>query len=257
MRDVSKLLSELQPRQGCRLFVASLGNIVFNVGYIFDRVSVRAGYEEIIRNASQEVEYVSDFLGELSSVEETRKLWRSWAGILEHYAKAVSALRRATDQGQSKGWSDRLLSEQRADPILQYAFQARDHATHVFETERKVRPRAVSIARFISVSGNSSVTMSNNTVMGADGRIRKLPEGTLFTNDGKYKGGTIPREAVKEQEHYVILTDVKTRSGVWHVPNRRTHPSNQAIEIAKHVSDWLNSKLSEAKEMANLEKRAK
>lgn len=217
---------------------------------------MRAGYENIIRNASQEIEYVSDFLIELTSSEETRKLWRAWSGVLEHYAKAVSALRRATDHGKSKGWSDKLLYEQKADPILQYAFQARDHATHVFEARREASPRAVSIGNFISISGNSSVTMSNNTVVGPDGKIQKLPDGTIFTNDGKYAGGTIPQEVVIENEHYVVLTDVKTRSGVWRVPNQSTHPSKQAIEIAKHVLDWLNSKLSEAKEMAASEKRA-
>jgi len=218
---------------------------------------MRAGYEDIIRNASQEVEYVSDFLIELKSVEETRKLWRAWSGVLEHYAKAVSALRRATDHGQSKGWSDKLLSEQRADPLLQYAFQARDHATHVFETRREASPRAVSIGNFISISGNSNVIMSNNTVVGSDGKIQKLPDGTIFTNDGKYSGGTIPQSAVTENEHYIVLTDVKTRSGVWRVPNPETHRSKQAIEIAKYVSVWLNSKLSEAKEIAASEKRAK
>lgn len=218
---------------------------------------MRTGYEEIINNAAQEVEYVNDFFIELTSVEETRKLWRAWSGLLEHYAKAVSALRRATDHGQSKAWSDRLLSEQRADPLLQYAFQARDHATHVFETKREAHPRAVSIGNFISISGNSSVTMSNNIEIESDGRIRRLPEGTIVTHDGRYSGGSIPREVVKEQEHYVVLTDVKTRSGIWRVPNTETHPSKQAIEVAMHVLDWLNSKLSEAKEMAASEKRKK
>jgi hypothetical protein len=152
---------------------------------------MRAGYEEIIQNASQEVEYVNDFLNELSSVDETRKLWRAWSGLLEHYSKAVSALRRATDQGRSKGWSDRLRSEQRVDPFLQYAFQARDHATHVFETKRETSPRAVSIDSLISISGNSLVTMSNNIVIEADGSIRGLPEGTIVTSDGRYSGGSI------------------------------------------------------------------
>jgi hypothetical protein len=99
--------------------------------------------------------------------------------------------------------------------------------------------------------------MSNNTVVGSDGKIQKLPDGTIFTNDGKYSGGTIPQSAVTENEHYIVLTDVKTRSGVWRVPNPETHRSKQAIEIAKYVSVWLNSKLSEAKEIAASEKRAK
>ncbi|MBN2761402.1 MAG: hypothetical protein JXQ79_12955 [Rhodobacteraceae bacterium] len=218
---------------------------------------MRTGYEEIIANAAQEVEYVNDFFIELSSVEETRKLWRAWSGLLDHYAKAVSAMRRATSHGPSKAWSDRLLYEQRSNPILQYAFQARNQATHVFETKRSVSPRAVSIGNIISVSGYSLVTMSKNTIIGPDGEIQRLPDGTIFTNAGKYAGGTIPKEVVEENEHYVILTDIKTGSGFWRVPNPDIHPSKQAIEIAGHVLNWLNRKLSEVKEMAASEKRIK
>lgn len=98
---------------------------------------MRQGYQEILDNAEQEVEYVSDFLSDLLNTVETRKLWRAWSGILEHYVKAVSALRRATDQGKSKAWSDRLMHQQKEDPILQYAYQSRDHAAHVFEGKRK------------------------------------------------------------------------------------------------------------------------
>lgn len=216
---------------------------------------MREGYVEILHNAAQEVAYVADFLEELKSVEETRKLWRAWSGVLDHYAKSVSALRRATDQGKSKGWSDRLLADQKNDAILQYAFQSRDHATHVFEDKREANPRSVSIGGLISVSGNSSVTLSNNVIVGADGSVRRLPDGTLNTKDGRYAGGSIPRGAVDEREHFVVLKDVKTRSGLWPIPNPKTHPSKQAIEIAEHISDWLREKLSEVKEMAKLEER--
>jgi hypothetical protein len=215
---------------------------------------MRQGNEEIPHNAGQEVDYVADFLEDLKSVEETRKLWRAWSGVLDHYVKAVSALRRATDQGKSKGWSDRLRTGQKNDPLLQYAFQSRDHASHVFEGKRKAMPRAVSVGGLISLSGNSSVTLSNNTVVGSDGSVRKLPDGTLSTKDGRYAGGSIPIDAVNEHEHFVVLKEVETRSGVWPIPNPETDPSNQAIEIAQHVSDWLKARLREANEMAKAEK---
>lgn len=213
---------------------------------------MRQGFEEILHNAAQEVEYVTDYLTELSSVEETRKLWRAWSGLLEHYVKAVSALRRATDQGKSKGWSDSLLANQRADPILQYAFQSRDHASHVFEGKREASPRAVSLEGFISLSGNSSGVFSNNKVIGPDGKVHKLPEGTMSISDGRYAGGTIPKESIIELEHYVILTEVKTRSGVWPIPNPQTKPSEQALEIAQYVANWLTVRLGEAQEMSQL-----
>lgn len=216
---------------------------------------MRQGHREILANAEQEAYYVSDFVEELAKVSETRKLWRAWSGVLEHYVKAVSALRRATDQGKSKAWSDELLHLQKADPILQYAYQSRDHAAHVFEGKREASPRSVNIGNFISLSGNSSVTLSNNTIIGADGRVSNLPDGVLHTKDGRYAGGTISRNAVQEREHFIVLKDVKTRSGIWPIPNQKTHPEKQAMEIAQHVDNWLKTKLAEAKKMAEDEKR--
>lgn len=206
-----------------------------------------------MNNATHEIEYVKDFLGELTSVKETRKLWRAWSGILEHYVKAVSALRRATDQGASKKWSDSLLAAQRDDPILQYAHQARDHASHVFEGKREAYPRSVSVGGVISLSGNSSVTLLNNTVIGPDGVAQKLPDGNLITKEGRYAGGSISRYAISEHDHFVILNDVKTRSGLWKIPNPETQKSKQAIEIAHHVYEWLLLKLSEANELVKAE----
>lgn len=215
---------------------------------------MRQGYQEILDNAEQEAEYVSDFVVELSATSETRKLWRAWSGILEHYVKTVSALRRATNQGKSKAWSDGLIHQRKSDPILQYAYQSRDHAAHVFEGKREASPRSVNIGNFISIGGNSNVTLSNNTMIGPDGRVSQLPDGVLNTEDGRYSGGTIPRNAVQEREHFIVLKDVKTRGGDWPVPNQKTHPEKQAIEIAEHVNNWLKTKLTEAKELAEKEK---
>lgn len=215
---------------------------------------MRQGYIEILENAAQEAEYVADFVIELSQVSETRKLWRSWSGILDHYVKAVSALRRATDQGKSKSWSDELKYQQKADSILQYAFQSRDHASHVFEGKREVSQRFVSLGGLISVGGNANVTMLNNTVIDHNGHVSKLPNGMLQTEDGRYASGTIPRGAVEEHAHFVILSTVNTRSGIWHVPNPETKPEFQALEIGQYLSKWLEIKIAEAKEMAKLEK---
>ncbi len=215
---------------------------------------MRPGYETILENAAQEVNYVKDFADDLTSVEETRKLWRAWSGILDHYVKAVSALRRATDQGASKRWSDSLLATQKDDPILQYAFQSRDHASHVFEGKREASPRSVSIGGAISVSGDSSVTLLNNKVIGPDGVTRELPNGDLVTKGGRYAGGSISRAEISEHEHFVVLKDVKTRSGLWKIPNPDTQKSKQAIEIAHYVCEWLKIKLSEAEELAKVNK---
>ncbi|WP_340242030.1 hypothetical protein [Sulfitobacter pontiacus] len=193
---------------------------------------------------------MSDFVVELTEISETRKLWRAWSGVLEHYVKTVSALRRATDQGKSKSWSDGLLHQQKADPILQYAYQSRDHVAHVFEGKREASPRSVSIGNFVTMSGNSSITLLNNTIIGPDGRVSKLPDGVLKTKDGRYAGGTISKNEIQEREHFVVLKDVKTRSGTWPIPNPKTRPEKRAIEIAQHVDRWLQTKLAEARKMA-------
>lgn len=216
---------------------------------------MRPNCQQIIKNAETEVEYVIDFLEELSAEIETRKLWRAWSGVLEHYTKAFSAMRRATDIGSSKLWSDNLKHLQKNDPILQYAFQARDHATHIFEDTRETRPHSISLANLISVSGSGNVVFENNKILGRDGITHNLPEGEFQVKDGRFVGGTFPRGALTEKPHHIVLTDVKTRAGVFVIPNSSTPQDQQAIEIAKYVGSWLQSRLLELKEMQAEEAR--
>jgi hypothetical protein len=218
---------------------------------------MRSGFTEILQNAEFEVEYVFDFVRELSTTEETRKLWRAWAGVLEHYVKAVSAMRRATDQGSSKAWSDDIIYQQKNDPILQYAFQARDHATHVFEAKRDASPRTVSIGNGISISlpGEWVAKLGNNLHVKSDGSTHLLPEGTLKANDGRYVGGTIPKSAIQEREHYLILAEITTRSGTYSIPNPEIDPEKRALHVAEHLAKWLKSRLLEANEFAANERR--
>lgn len=214
---------------------------------------MRAGHKMILSNAEREVEYVGDLVRELSIINETKNLWRAWQGILDHYVKAVSAMRRATDQGSSKVWSDSLLHQQRSDEILKYAHQARDSVAHVFEEKREVKPRSVSIGNFIRIHGNSSITFSNNYCIDANGLRSKLPDGVLTTENGRYASGSIPKVAVVEQEHYLVVADVKNRSGTWCIPNPNTSPEKRATEIAMYVADWLEDKLREAKKLSDAE----
>lgn len=113
----------------------------------------------------------------------------------------------------------------------------------------------MSLGNFISAGGNSQITLSNNTVIGPDGRVSKLPDGFFNTTDGRYDGGTIPINAVQEREHFVILKDVKTRSGVWQIPNPDTLPENRAIEIGQYVHNWLRERSLEARELERDEKK--
>ncbi|QFS82349.1 mechanosensitive ion channel family protein [Roseivivax sp. THAF197b] len=210
---------------------------------------MREGYKGILKNAEIAISYAGDHLEELRHADEARALWRAWSGFLDQYVKAVAALRRATDTGSSKSWSDKLLQEQRSHPYLQYAFQARDHANHVFEDEKEARERSVSIGDFIRVSGDSSIELYNNRIIHPDGRVERLPDGKLEVKGGRYAGGSIGREGVKEHEHFLVLKDVKTRSGVYRVPNEAIIAEHQAIELGQVVVEWLQAKLQEAEKM--------
>ncbi|WP_114389133.1 hypothetical protein [Notoacmeibacter marinus] len=212
---------------------------------------MRDGYKEIIENASFEVDYAEDCLEKIALATDNTKLWMLWAGILDHYVKAVSAMRRATDQGSSKAWSDRLIARQKADPILQYARQARDQANHVFEMKRKVGSGFVSVgSNAIRIGGSSKVFLSNNLEVDRYGVSRKLPEGFLVTVDGRYAGGTIPKKAITETRAYVVIEDVANRSGIWSVPNPDTAPEKRAVEIAEYLVMWLKNCLDEVKELS-------
>lgn len=216
---------------------------------------MKSGYEIILRNASQEVAYVEDCLSDLRTETETRKLWRAWSGILDHYVKAVSAMRRATLEGPSKRWADALLSEQRDNDFLNYAFQSRDHANHVFEQVRTVQPRSVNLAPLVSVSGDANIILKDNFQIDKDGTAHKLPEGQLLVKDGRYAGGSIMKSEVSEFEHFVLLGEVKTRSGVYPLPNPESDRASQAIEIGAYVLEWLQLKLEEAIRLAAEEDR--
>lgn len=208
---------------------------------------MRPNHAQILQNAAMEVEYVDHYLSELCSVEDTGHLWRAWSGLLEHYVKAVSAMRRATDQGASKGWSDKLLSEQKSNEFLQYASQARHAASHVFEGKRAARHRSVLVGGVLGFSGDLNITLPSNSVIGPDGQVKRLPEGTLNTRDGKYHSGSIARSSVEEHDHHLILDTIVNRGVEWPLPNPKTVRSQQAQEIGKFVSIWLNTKLKEAK----------
>ena len=214
---------------------------------------MRENYQIILKNAATEVEYAEDCLKDLINTQEASKLWKAWSGLLDHYVKAVSALRRATDTGSSKRWSDQVLFQQKNDLILHYAFQARDQANHTFENSRDAEPHSISIGGAIRLSGNSSVYMSGNRVIGPSGETYNLPDGFIETKDGRYAGGTIPKHQLTQHEPYLVISEARTRSGTYPIPNPDTAPEKRAQEIGEHVLAWLKRLHKEATELASFE----
>ncbi|MGN7870589.1 hypothetical protein [Paracoccus sp. 22332] len=212
---------------------------------------MRLGWEKILRNAEVEIEYHNDFLEELQNTKETAKLRRAWSGLLGHYVNSVSAMRRATDAGPSKKWSDKLYPDQKRDPILQYAKVARDADVHVFEEERRVVHRAVTFGSILSVSGNVNVIFDRNTLIGNDGISRRLPDFSLKVEDGRVAKSSIPKAAFQEKCHYIELRSIKSRDGaVYQVPNPHVLPELQAIEIGRHTGRWIQARFREACDLA-------
>ncbi|QBF32170.1 hypothetical protein [Thalassococcus sp. S3] len=211
-------------------------------------------HETILENAQQEVDYVKDYLDDLAAEEETRKLWRAWFGVLTHYVNAVSALRRATSCGASKGWSDNLKNEQKQDEWLRFAFQARDAANHVFESKRHTEPRRASVG-VISMSNAAHVHISDYTELDHEGNVVTRYSGALDVADGRYTHGTFPRDKVEEHEHQLVLTEVKTRSGTYAPPKTESTGTQQAIEIGNYLLDWLRQKLFEAQNLAEQDRK--
>lgn len=214
---------------------------------------MRQGYETILKNAEREIRYVADFVKDLQNEQDIERLWRAWSGLLGHYVNAVSALRRATDQGASKSWSDKLIPEQKNDVILYFAFQARNEYVHNLETERETKPGGVNIAgNAVRVEGNFNlnITFDNCATRGADGRALPL-HGEAQIREGKLAKTTLPVGMTKQGNHYVVLSAVKARDGsVLQVPNPNTPKDEQAVEVASYVRDWLQQKLAEAKALA-------
>ncbi|SOC30101.1 hypothetical protein [Thalassospira xiamenensis] len=216
---------------------------------------MRVGYTSILSNALQEIEYASDSANDLKSNKDSKKLWKAWSELLDHYVKAVSAMRRATDQGSSKKWSDSLLEEQRRNKILQYAYQARDNANHVFEMTRRVEEPSVSLGKIIRITGNSRVTFRDNYIVDPQGVKYIMPNGQITTQGGRFKGGNFPREVLKQNEHYLVISEVQTRSGFYDIPNLDTKEENRANEIAECICYWLDKKKNELISLAKEEEK--
>lgn len=212
-------------------------------------MNVRQGTENIIKNAEREVRYAKTCLDCLKAEEEAEELWRHWSALLDHYVKAVSAMRRATNNGTTKAWSDRLLSEQKSDPVLHYAFQSRDHANHVFESLRTAAPRSTSWKSKtfgnVRFTGDNSDIRFFKTTTDPDGNTKEHLVAEMNTKDGRYQSGSLKEDEVSERPAFIELTDVKTRSGLHSVPDLGVDKPRQAAEIGDRIIDWLETKLSD------------
>ena len=208
-------------------------------------------FEVAMQNAEMEIDYASDFAQQLINETETKKLWRAWSGLLQHYVLAVSAMRTASNGGSHKLWSDRLLADQKSQPSLLYAFQARNAEKHSIENARDVQPRSSSIQNFIKVSGNAqNLQIHNNYSVDQHGNKTKLPEGRADFIDGRVVSGTIDHSSFKEIEHFIRLSTVVNRGIEFPVPDLGEPTERIAIQIATNVVEWLELKYDELKELA-------
>lgn len=215
---------------------------------------MKTDIDSAIANANMEIEYANDLFHSLRTEHETRKLWRAWSGFLAHYVSAVSAMRFASNQGSTKLWSDKLLSEQKLNANLNYMLQSHNAGKHRSQAPRVVEPKSASIGNFIKISGNiENLTLSNNTVKDQYGVTRKLPEGKARIIDGRFVEGTIDLGAIDKSEHFVRLQPVENRGVVYDVPSMDVTDDLKAIHLAEEVVTWLDAKFSELKELLGIQ----
>jgi len=209
-------------------------------------------FEAVLNNAEMEIDYAKDYAQQLKIETETRKLWRAWSGLLQHYVLAVSAMRTASNGGSDKLWSDRLLSEQKSVPSLLYAFQARNAEKHALENARDVQPRSSSVQGLITISGDiDNLKMHDNYSIDEYGNKCLLPAGDAKFIDGRMVEGTIDRSALEEHDHFIRLSAVTNRGVKFPVPDMGIPAEGAAIQIATDIVEWLEKKYAELKELAS------
>lgn len=213
---------------------------------------MRAGFKTILANAEDYVRFARDYRDNLEKEEDTTRLRRSWMSVIEQYNLAVGAMIKATNQGETKAWSDRLKHEQKQDQILQYARQLWNANKHDFERREKTVGRSVRIMDAISIQGSvQNLQISDLKVFSRDGAVRKLDKAQARIENGQVVDGKYPDGVFDEKPHFVELKPVLNRSVTYEVPNLELAPEERALAIANYLCEWIESKLVEAMELAD------
>lgn len=217
------------------------------------------GFEVTLNNAVSDVEYTRDFLEQLETETETRKLWRAWSGLVENYVKAVGAMRHAAAGGSSKKWSDNLLSTQRSDVMLQYAYQARNAHAHAHERYRDVRARAATIPGIVEIQGSvGNFVFEGNTITSGEGENVPIPDVSATIFDGRVVAGIGATDIFVETDHFVRLAPIHSKrdNKTYDVPNTDVEEDRRAIELGRYICDWLSDRLSELQALAEVERKS-
>jgi hypothetical protein len=148
----------------------------------------------VLANAKHAIHDTRLCLEDLFKETEQHRLHKAWSGLLDHYIKAVAAMVRASSETPAKGWGDLLKATQRDDPMLQYAFQARNASNHVFELPRRAVGPSVQVGGAYTIRGDSRVSF--------EGCVFITPEG----------------------DYHFVSEDIETQSGRL-VESRVPHPS--------------------------------
>ncbi len=227
-----------------------VGCCIAQVKQFIGNFLVNKSVELATSNAKRAVEFACDFRQQLLEEEQVNKLHRSWFALLEQYSIAVAAMRHATRKGKHKNWSDRLLSEQKSDPRLNYAFQSWNTQKHNHEREDKTEDKSVNIMDAIQIKGTVKNLQVSNLIVQRGDQVRKLGLLQADVDQGKVVKGAFPPGSIKEVPDHIVLSKIINRSVTFEVPNKDLPEEDRANDIADRICDWLIEKIDELEALA-------
>lgn len=84
-------------------------------------------------------------LAEMKAAEDIVRLNRAWSEFLTEAQRVFTRMRKATNDGPSKGWFDGILNVRGDDDLLSYILHARNAEEHGIERITSARPGGLKV----------------------------------------------------------------------------------------------------------------
>ncbi|WP_146194431.1 MULTISPECIES: hypothetical protein [Thioclava] len=187
----------------------------------------------------------------LSGDATYEELRTHWSLALSEFRKFLKFAETAARERERNGWADNLIKERKDNPILNYAFHARNAEEHGHASSAKPEPAALRIGGMFSFAGNvSNVTISNCREITTlqDGRtIERRVDGQFSTTDGKISSGWLNSQVpVNSQTPYIQLLPAMDRGQSYQPPMLKDVRREDLADVfAQKICHWMEKKLKE------------
>lgn len=162
-----------------------------------------------------------------------------WEEFLAEYHRVLLRLRKATEQGNGKGWFNSILNSQRTDELLRYMLHARDAAEHGIEKITEKRPGGVAIR-----------PKQGNSILVRRMEIRGDHSGAKITIDPE----TMEEIEITFHPDNVSLVTVVDRGTAYQPPTShlgRAIADVSPVALAEIAIAYLEAKIAEAGQFFN------